>query len=90
MKDQSFRNIILFALTIALPVMAEAQGGFLHGTESLVDSDIPVAYYLVETMDGLFVTSHQLPAIRLNTTIRTEFIKHGHTVIPWRDAIRHE
>ncbi len=55
MKDRSFRNIFLFAVTIALPVMAKAQGGFLHGTESLVDSDIPVAYYLVETTDGLFV-----------------------------------
>ncbi len=55
MKERSFRNIFLFAVTIALPVMAKAQGGFLHGTESLVDSDIPVAYYLVETTDGLYV-----------------------------------
>jgi len=34
---------------------AMAQSGFLHGTETIVDSDIPVAYYLVETIDGLYV-----------------------------------
>jgi len=51
------RAATLFALTIALmlPLAARAQGGFLHGTETIVDSDIPVAYYLVETVDGLYV-----------------------------------
>jgi dipeptidyl aminopeptidase/acylaminoacyl peptidase len=51
------RAATLLALTIALtlPLAARAQGGFLHGTETIVDSDIPVAYYLVETIDGLYV-----------------------------------
>jgi dipeptidyl aminopeptidase/acylaminoacyl peptidase len=55
MKDLYIRSFLLFALTIALPSVTRAQGGFLHGTESIIDSDIPVAYYLVETIDGLFV-----------------------------------
>jgi len=47
--------IVLLTIGLVLSTAARAQGGFLHGTETIVDSDIPVAYYMVETIDGLYV-----------------------------------
>ena len=50
-----FLNIAILATIFALPVTTNAQGGFLLGTETIADSDFPVAYYMVETVDGLYV-----------------------------------
>ena len=50
-----FLNIAILATVFALPVTTNAQGGFLLGTETIVNSDFPVAYYMVETVDGLYV-----------------------------------
>jgi len=40
---------------LLLSAGAMAQSGFLQGTETIVDSEIPVAFYMVETIDGLYV-----------------------------------
>ena len=52
---KKFLSISTLATIFILPVATNAQGGFLLGTETIVDSDVPVAYYMVETVDGLYV-----------------------------------
>ena len=54
-RDRATMVSALLGVGLLLPAVAAAQGGFLHGTETIVDSDIPVAYYMVETTDGLYV-----------------------------------